>query len=119
MSTWDENIPIYRQIKARVVAEILEGDLAEGAMLPSVRQVASDSQVNPLTVARAYQELADEGLVEKIRGIGMMIAAGATARLLEQERTRFLSQEWPLIRDRIRRLGLAPATLFPLAGDAP
>lgn len=104
---WNDSQPIYRQIHDRVVAMILDAALGEGDPLPSVRQVAADSRVNPLTVLKAYQQLADEGLVEKRRGLGMFVQAGARARLLQGERERFLSEQWPQIHATIQRLGLA------------
>ncbi len=108
---WNDSQPIYRQIHDRVVAMILDEVLGEGAPLPSVRQVAADSRVNPLTVLKAYQQLADEGLVEKRRGLGMFVQAGARARLLQGERERFLTEQWPQIYVNILRLGLAPDLL--------
>ena len=115
-TSWDDNTPIYRQIKAQIAREILEGALSEGAMVPSVRQVAATSQVNPITVSRAFQELADEGIVEKRRGLGMVVLEGARDRLLKLEQSRFLTQEWPNILARINLLKIQPATLFPLNG---
>jgi len=114
---WNDSQPIYRQIRDRVVAMILDGALAEGDPLPSVRNVAADSRVNPLTVLKAYQELADDGLVEKRRGLGMFVVAGARALLLRDERRKFLTAEWPRIRATIQRLGLEPRDLLeaPLA----
>lgn len=110
--TWSDSTPIYRQLKERVVAMVLDGELKEGDALPSVRQVAADYQLNPITVSRAYQELADEALVEKRRGLGMYIIDGARERLLASERERFLREEWPLVLARIERLGLKPAQLL-------
>ncbi len=104
--TWNDNVPIYRQLRARVVAMILDGALAEGDALPSVRQVAADYQINPLTVSKAYQELVDEHLVEKRRGLGMFVTEGARGNLLDSERERFLREEWPALKARIQRLGL-------------
>lgn len=104
---WNDSQPIYRQIRDRMVAMILDGLLAEGDPLPSVRTVASDTRVNPLTVLKAYQHLADEQLVEKRRGLGMFIRTGARDLLLKAERDRFLSDQWPEIHATIRRLGLA------------
>jgi len=103
---WNDNTPIYLQLKARIVAMVLDGLLHPGDAVPSVRQVAADYQLNPITVSRAYQELADEGVVEKRRGLGMFVTENAPQQLLESERRQFLSQEWPLIVERIRRLGL-------------
>jgi GntR family transcriptional regulator len=104
--TWNDNTPIYRQLRDRVVAMILDGVLKQGDALPSVRQVAADFQLNPITVSKAYQELVDEQLVEKRRGLGMYVTEGARDALLKNERERFLREEWPLILERIRRLGL-------------
>ncbi|WP_449448317.1 GntR family transcriptional regulator [Thermomonas brevis] len=103
---WSDSAPIYRQLKERVVAMMLDGILKPGDALPSVRQVAAEYQLNPITVSRAYQELADEQLVEKRRGLGMYVTEGANARLLQSERERFLREEWPLVLERIQRLGL-------------
>ena len=103
---WSDGAPIYRQLKERVVAMMLDGVLKPGEALPSVRQVAAEYQLNPITVSRAYQELADEQLVEKRRGLGMFVTEGATTRLMNSERERFLREEWPLVLERIQRLGL-------------
>ena len=109
---WSDGAPIYRQLKERVVAMMLDGVLKPGDALPSVRQVAAEYQLNPITVSRAYQELADEQLVEKRRGLGMFVTEGATTRLMNSERERFLREEWPLVVERIQRLGLDPAELL-------
>lgn len=103
---WNEGQPIYRQLRDRVVDMILEGSLKEGEALPSVRTVAADFRLNPLTVLKGYQQLVDERLVEKRRGLGMYVAAGARATLLHGERQRFLDEEWPRIQATIQRLGL-------------
>ncbi len=103
---WNDNAPIYRQLKERIVVMMLEGQLKPGDVLPSVRQIAAEYQLNPITVSRAYQELADETLVEKRRGLGMYVTEGATGKLLASERERFLSEEWPAMVERIQRLGL-------------
>ncbi len=103
---WSDGAPIYRQLKERVVAMMLDGLLKPGDALPSVRQVAADYQLNPITVSRAYQELVDEALVEKRRGLGMYMTEGAAQKLLASERERFLTEEWPLVLERITRLGL-------------
>jgi GntR family transcriptional regulator len=108
---WNESQPIYRQIRDRVVAMILDGLLKEGDPLPSVRNVATDSRVNPLTVLKAYQQLVDEALVEKKRGRGMFINTGARDLLLAGERERFLTEQWPEIHATILRLGLAEQLL--------
>src|SRR5687768_17897964 len=109
---WSDGAPIYRQLKDRVVSMMLDGILKPGDALPSVRQIAAEYQLNPITVSRAYQELADEALVEKRRGLGMYVTDGARDKLLSSERERFLREEWPLVLDRIRRLGLDPAELI-------
>ena len=109
---WNEDQPIYRQLRDRVVAMILEGVLGDGDALPSVRNVAAEYRLNPLTVLKGYQELVDEGLVEKKRGRGMFVNEGAQTRLLKAERERFLDKEWPLIRATIERLGLNAAELL-------
>lgn len=109
---WTDGAPIYRQLKERVVAMMLDGVLKPGDALPSVRQVAADYQLNPITVSRAYQELADEALVEKRRGLGMYVTEEASKKLLANERERFLTEEWPLVMQRIQRLGLAMEDLL-------
>lgn len=114
--TWNDNVPIYRQLQQRVVAMILDSVLAEGDPLPSVRQVAAESQVNPLTVAKAYQELVDQEIVERRRGLGMFVVPGARAALLKSERERFLSEEWPRLFARLQRLELDLKTLLREAG---
>lgn len=109
---WNDNQPIYRQIRDRVVAMILDGVLKENDPLPSVRSVAADSRVNPLTVLKGYQQLVDEELVETKRGRGMFVKPGAHDRLLEGERKRFLAEQWPRIHATIQRLGLTPEELL-------
>lgn len=104
---WNDSQPIYRQIRDRVVAMILDGLLKEGDPLPSVRHVATESRVNPLTVLKAYQQLVEERLVEKRRGLGMYVNVGARDLLLTAERQKFLTEQWPEIRATIVRLGLA------------
>lgn len=111
-SHWTDNQPIYRQLRDKVVAMILEGTLADGDALPSVRNVAAEFTLNPLTVLKGYQQLVDEGLVEKRRGRGMFVTAGARVRLLSDERQRFLEGEWPRVLERIDRLGLDAAELL-------
>lgn len=103
---WNDNTPIYRQLKDKVVGMMLDGALKAGDALPSVRQIAAEYQLNPITVSRAYQELVDENLVEKRRGIGMYVTEGASEKLLASERERFVRDEWPAMVERIRRLGL-------------
>jgi GntR family transcriptional regulator len=109
---WKEDQPIYRQLRDRVVAMILEGVLGDGDALPSVRNVAAEYRLNPLTVLKGYQELVDEGLVEKKRGRGMFVNEGARIQLLKDERERFLRKEWPLVRATIERLGFDAAELL-------
>ncbi len=117
---WSEDIPIYRQLRDRVVDMILEGVLTDGDALPSVRNVAAEYRLNPLTVLKGYQELVDEGLVEKKRGRGMFVTDGARRQLLKDERQRFLNKAWPEVVATIRRLGLETETLLkavPEPGD--
>jgi len=109
---WNDSQPIYRQLRDRMVAMILDGVLKEGDALPSVRNVAAEYRVNPLTVLKGYQQLVDEGLVESRRGRGMFVNAGAPALLLAGERRRFLNEEWPRILQTIQRLGLTPDDLL-------
>ena len=109
---WSDDIPIYRQLRDRVVAMILEGVLNDGDALPSVRNVAAEYRLNPLTVLKGYQELVDEGLVEKKRGRGMFVNDGARKQLLKDERERFIQQEWPKVLETIERLGLNAETLL-------
>lgn len=109
---WNDREPIYRQIRDRVVAMILDGVLKEGDPIPSVRTVAAEYRVNPITVLKAYQELTNEGLVETRRGLGMFINAGARDLLMEGEREKFLSEEWPRVHATIQRLGLSAEKLL-------
>jgi GntR family transcriptional regulator len=109
---WNDNQPIYRQLRDRVAQRILEGTLKEGDPLPSVRNVAVDYRLNPLTVLKGYQQLVDEALVEKRRGLGMYIVQGARGLLLKRERQRFVDEEWPKIFATIQRLGLKPSELM-------
>jgi len=103
---WNDGLPIYRQLRDRIVAMMIDGVLQEGDPLPSVRNVAAEYRVNPLTVMKAWESLVDEGLVEMRRGRGMFINAGARALLLKAEKQRFLDEEWPRIHETIERLGL-------------
>lgn len=112
---WNDSQPIYRQIRDLVVNMILEGVLAEGDPLPSVRNVAAEYRVNPLTVLKAYQELTDEQLVEKKRGRGMFVNTGARGLLLQGEREKFLQEQWPRIHATIQRLGLNAEELLTAA----
>jgi GntR family transcriptional regulator len=114
---WNDSVPIYRQLRDRVVAMILDNELKEGEAVPSVRQVAVDYQINPLTVSKAYQDLVDEELLEKRRGLGLFVGEGARSRLLELERKRFLKEEWPTLKARIARLGMDLKQLL-TTGDA-
>lgn len=109
---WSEDLPIYRQLRDRVVEMILEGVLGDGDALPSVRNVAAEYRLNPLTVLKGYQELVDEGLVEKKRGRGMFVRDGSRDRLLKDERARFLEKEWPVVLGTIKRLGLSATDLL-------
>lgn len=116
---WNDSQPIYRQLRDLVAAMILDGVLAEGDPLPSVRQVAADYRVNPLTVLKGYQQLVDEQLVESRRGRGMYIMPGARNLLLAGEREKFLTEQWPRIRETIQRLGLTAEELLKRnAGEA-
>jgi GntR family transcriptional regulator len=115
VSEWNDSQPIYRQLRDRVVALILDGVLKEGDPLPSVRNVAAESRVNPITVLKSFQQLVDEQLVEKRRGLGMFIRPGARALLLQGERQKFLTEEWPRIHATIQRLGLTPEELLDAA----
>ena len=109
---WSEDQPINRQLRDRVVEMILEGVLGDGDALPSVRNVAAEYRLNPLTVLKGYQELVDEGLVEKKRGRGMFVTDGARKQLLKDERRRFIDKEWPKVLETIDRLGLDAAELL-------
>ena len=113
---WNDSQPIYRQLRDRVVAMILDGVLKEGDPLPSVRNVAAEYRVNPLTVLKAYQQLVDEQLVEKRRGLGMFVRDGAPSLLMQGERQKFLAEEWPRISATIQRLGLTREELLDGAG---
>jgi GntR family transcriptional regulator len=109
---WNDSQPIYRQLRDRVVALILDGVLKEGDPLPSVRNVAAEDRVNPITVLKGYQQLVDEQLVEKKRGLGMFIKPGARNLLLAAERQKFLAEQWPRVYETIQRLGLTPEELL-------
>lgn len=115
---WSEDLPIYRQLRDRVVEMILEDVLGDGDALPSVRNVAAEYRLNPLTVLKGYQELVDEGLVEKKRGRGMFVTDGARKRLLKDERQRFVEKEWPKVLETIDRLGLDAAELLDRANES-
>jgi GntR family transcriptional regulator len=109
---WNDRQPIYRQLRDRIVAMILDGVLNEGDPLPSVRNVAAEYRVNPLTVLKGYQELVGEQLVEARRGVGMFVNAGARELLLKSERRRFLAEQWPQVHETIERLGLSAEELL-------
>ncbi len=115
---WNEDLPIYRQLRDRVVDMILEGVLGDGDALPSVRNVAAEYRLNPLTVLKGYQELVDDGLVEKKRGRGMFVTDGARRQLLKDERQRFLNKEWPDVVATIHRLGLDTGALLKAVPEA-
>ena len=112
---WNDSQPIYRQLRDRVVALILDGVLKEGDPLPSVRNVAAEYRVNPITVLKGYQQLVDEQIVETKRGRGMFVNAGARDLLLQTERQKFLREQWPAIHATIQRLGLTPEELLDAA----
>lgn len=108
---FNDQAPIYRQLRDRIAAMIMDGALVEGEPAPSVRQVSVELKVNPITVSRAVQELVDENVLEKRRGLGMFVREGARADLLSRERERFLKDEWPPLRTRLRRLGIGADVL--------
>ncbi|MBI5258625.1 MAG: GntR family transcriptional regulator [Burkholderiales bacterium] len=107
MQTWDDKLPIYQQLADHLAASLLDGELPEGEPMPSVRTLASRYLLNPLTVSRALQALGDEGLVETRRGLGCYVRTGARERLKQAERRRFLTEEWPQLRTRLRRLDIS------------
>lgn len=109
---WRDDVPIWKQIKDRLQAAIMEGNFKEGEAIPSVRTLALELAVNPLTVSRAFSELADDGLIEKRRGLGMFVTFGKKDALLERERAAFLQSEWPEILKRIKQLGLSAKDLL-------
>jgi DNA-binding transcriptional regulator YhcF (GntR family) len=115
---WNDNQPIYRQLRDRIIAMVLDGMLKDGDPLPSVRNVAAEYRVNPLTVLKGYQELVDEDLVEKRRGLGLFVKPGARVRLLAGERQKFLHDEWPRVSATIQRLGLSIEELLMAAKKA-
>jgi GntR family transcriptional regulator len=114
---WSDDVPIYRQLMEHLVGRILDQTYPEGEMLPSVRQLASDYEINPLTVAKAYKELARDGLTDKLRGEGLIVRKGVREALLRRERNKFLKEEWPLLRARLKRLGIDMETLADTFGD--
>jgi GntR family transcriptional regulator len=109
--TWIEDVPIYRQLMELLVARILDQTYMEDEMLPSVRQLANDCDINPLTVSKAYKELAREGFTDKHRGEGLMLRKGVREILLRREKNRFMKEEWPVLRVRLKRLGIDLRTL--------
>ncbi len=112
MSDWNDHEPIYLQLKNLVLRQIVRGTLPEGEAVPSVRQVAAQERINPITVSKAYQMLVDAELLEKRRGLGMFVCSGAQKQALDQERERFIKEQWPEILITIAALGLDPATLL-------
>jgi GntR family transcriptional regulator len=116
MQTWDQSQPIYQQLADLLAAQLLDGDPPEGQAMPSVRVLAGQYLLNPLTVNRALQVLGDEGLLESRRGVGLYVMAGARERLKAAERRRFLEDEWPRLRERLRRLDIGAEQLH--WGDA-
>jgi GntR family transcriptional regulator len=114
---WIEDVPIYRQLMDLLVVRILDQTYLEGEMLPSVRQFAQDCDVNPLTVAKAYKELAREGFTDRHRGEGLMLRSGVRGILLRREKSRFMKQEWPVLRSRLKRLGIDFRTLAETFND--
>jgi GntR family transcriptional regulator len=117
MGEWNDSQPIYRQLRDRVVALILDGVLKEGDPLPSVRNVATEYRLNPITVLKSYQELVEQEIVEKKRGLGMFVKAGARDLLLKGEREKFLAEEWPRVYATIQRLGLKAKELLKAAKE--
>src|SRR5678815_1427109 len=115
---WNDSQPIYRQLRDRIVEMILDGVLSEGDPLPSVRTVAAEYRVNPITVLKGYQQLVDEQLVETKRGRGMFINAGARDLLMQGERQKFLEEQWPRIQATIQRLGLTAKELLSSNGNS-
>ncbi|MBN8504561.1 MAG: GntR family transcriptional regulator [Burkholderiales bacterium] len=110
-TAWNDTAPIYRQLAQQLAGQLLDGEPPEGAPMPSVRQLAQQYLINPLTVSRALQSLVDEGFLEPRRGLGMYVTEGARARLLRSEREAFLRDEWPVLRERLRRMGLQGSDL--------
>ena len=109
--SWNDKDPIYRQLRDRIVELILDGVYADGDGLPSLRQISSEHRINPITISKAFQILVDDGLVEKRRGLGMFVMQGASKKLAQMERERFLKEEWPQICHKIERLGLSLESL--------
>ena len=107
-----DNRPVYLRLREQIAAGIIDGQYAEGDMLPSVRAFAAEQGANPLTVAKAYQQFQADGLIRVQRGVGMFVREGAADRLRASERAQFLDEEWPQIRERMARLGIAPADVL-------
>lgn len=114
---WRDDLPIWKQIKDRLQQAIMDGTYKEGDAIPSVRQLALELRVNPLTISRAFSELADDGLIEKRRGLGMYVAPNVHGGLMERERENFLKTEWPQIRVKIKSLGLKTEELLSFGDD--
>jgi GntR family transcriptional regulator len=114
---WIDDIPIYRQLMDLFIGRILDQTYAEGEMLPSVRQLASDYEINPLTVAKAYKELSREGLTDRLRGEGLLVRKGVREALLKRERHKFLKEEWPALRAKLKRLDISLETLTDSSGE--
>lgn len=112
MSEWNDSQPIYRQLKDRLVEMILDGVIAEGEAMPSVRQISLEMKINPITVSKAMQELEDQGAVEKRRGIGMFVREGARESIRVQAREDFFNREWPELSARLARLEIQLTDLF-------
>ena len=119
MTDWNDSEPIYLQLKDLVLKQIMLGTLLEGESVPSVRQVAGQERINPITVSKAYQVLVEEGLLEKRRGVGMFVCDGAQSRALDQEQQRFLQEQWPAVLERIALLGLKPDALLERLDSGP
>jgi len=115
---WNDQQPIFKQLKEKVIELIIDKEVSEGEAVPSVRQVAADYQINPLTVSKAYQELVDESILEKRRGLGMFVTEFAREKLLESEKRQFLEVEWPKMLMRVERLGLSIQSLISNKPDA-
>jgi GntR family transcriptional regulator len=109
---WNDKQPIYQQLKEKLTTTILDGSYPEGEAIPSIRQVSADYQINPITVSKAYQELVNDGVLEKRRGLGMFVKTGASNKLLQLETKRFLKDEWPSVKAKIARLGLKLSELL-------
>lgn len=111
LNNWNDSAPIYRQLAQQLAGQLLDGEPSEGQPMPSVRQLAQQYLINPLTVSRALQSLVDEGFLEPRRGLGMYVTEGARQRLMNSERDAFLRDEWPVLRERLRRMGLSAKDL--------